>query len=267
MVGDHLLEQLLGVWGRVTRLCRTPTQHPRSPPPSPGMPRGLWSELELRTRGRWCGGELLGGVKSQGFVPCSLGAPSRSIIQDEAGRRELAGPCHQPILTQRQKRLTPAQPSGILAPGHGSGLSPLQTHLHPGATTTAFVCCLPWPLTHIRCLINAEAWEASSADLGHGGGGAVPGAGSTSVSPPRPLPRGPDPTQLPTVPPNDIVNACGGQGPRFTAWRPPRLWSWDPCPGDTYVLVALGLGVGHLLRASLVAQSVKNLPAMQDTQV
>ena len=54
-------------------------------------------------------------VKSQGFVPCSLGVPSRSMTQDETGRRELAGPCHQPTLTQRQKRLTPAQSSGTLA--------------------------------------------------------------------------------------------------------------------------------------------------------
>ena len=169
-------------------------------------------------------------VKSQGFVPCSLGAPSRSIIQDEAGRRELARPCHQPILTQRQKRLTPAQPSGILAPGHGSGLSPLQTHLHPGATTTAFVCCLPWPLTHIRCLINAEAWEASSADLGHGGGGAVPGASSTSVSPPRPLPRGPDPTQLPTVPPNDIRQCVWRAGPQVHSLEATKAVELGPLP-------------------------------------
>ena len=48
---------------------------------------------------------------------------------------------------------------------------------------------------------------------------------------------------------------------------PPRPWGEEPCPGDTFITVALELGAGHLLWASLIAQLVKNLPVMQETQV
>ena len=48
---------------------------------------------------------------------------------------------------------------------------------------------------------------------------------------------------------------------------PPRPWGEEPCPVDTFITVALELGAGHLLWASLIAQLVKNLPVMQETQV